>query len=234
MISLKPSEVTPIYLETYCKENWSAIYKEKMGTPGGKPKDAARLGYDIYSRSRSRDMDIMIIGPNRIREDQELVKNVGCVLGNINKKRIAKLEDGQSHVYKGAILGEKQWSGFINDLYMLGGVHARKVFHFSIKRGRPLRESDVWDREKGHLNTTGRELLLLKLAGYKKVSCPFDADSSILGHIFVPSSTENMPPISFAEYRRKIYEVKDPGEVLSLFNRTVELSTYNSCGGERT
>lgn len=232
MIKLDSFQITPRSLETYCKTHWSEIYKERLGNPGGNPKDAAKLGYTIYSRSKSCDSDIMIIGPNRIREDSLLINNVGCVLGNLGKKKIIKLGVDQKHHYQGAILGEKQWSGFINDLYMLGGVHAGKAFHFSIEGGRLLRESDVWDNEKGHLNTTGRELLLLKLAGYRKVSCPFDSDSSILGHIFVPPSAENRHPVSLADYRKKIYEVKTPCEVLSLFTRTVDMSTYNYCEDE--
>ncbi len=228
LLSPKAPLLTKEDLFIYCNQNWSGIIKENQGNPGRGAKQATELGFEVYKRAASRVLDFTIIGPNRLREDRDLCSNVGQVLGNLSKRAIKEIRNTPELLYtaEGAILGEKQWSGLINDLFMLGAVHAKKTFHFSIPAGRELTNQDVWDTKKQKLTTTGRELLLLKLAGYQKITDGGKAMTTIFGHVFVPHAEERHCPISLEKYRVAIKECKGPDEILTLFGRTVRWDQY--------
>src|SRR5262245_37266897 len=183
-------------LTQYCKSHWNEIHKEQMGNPGRNFKEAAALGHTVYSRALVKGVGIAIIGPNRLRENVELVGNVGCVLGNVSNAIKRLPED--SYICAGAILGEKQWSGLINDLFMLGSVHAKKQFQFSLPSETELKLTYILNTENEHLTTTGRELLLLLLAGYVKASA-----KKIFGHVFfLPKG--KLEEITLEQYREAI------------------------------
>ncbi len=212
--------LTPDGLTAYYQKHWGEFSKEKMGNPGRNPKEGAALGYTIYIRSMSKGLGIAVIGPNRLRDDLALVENVGSVLGNSSIK-IKKLSKEASYQFAGAILGEKQWSGIINDLFMLGAVHANKEFHFSIPAVKTLKLADLWNAEKQVLTTTGRELLLLLIAGYASVPLKNKLEM-IFGQVFVPPAAGRLS-ISLEEYRNAIHSFQDPQKILNFFYSGAEL-----------
>lgn len=136
-------------LHRHIKENWAEIVtSDKKGNPGINPKLATEKAFQIYKNIIS-DCPFMILGPNRIRSKPEYAKFGLCTSQT-----------------KGSILGERQWSLLINDIFILGGIHQGKEFQLHLEDA-PSRQL-IWNETANKLTTIGRELAILKLGGYKR------------------------------------------------------------------
>ncbi len=175
---------TELYKEI--RPQWAKIIKH-VGIQLKPPKAEAQRGFDAYMNAMSSHMPIVLLGAENMREDMELIYNMGTLATDpqVDIKDISKhialthdLKPGkplkmqvERHVKAGAIVNDSNWWIFRNDLFMLGAIHAGKEFHISyagIKPGRhgiPPREV-LWDDKNKRPRALGREILMLAASGF--------------------------------------------------------------------
>ena len=127
-------------------------------------------GYLLYRNAANAAMGFQVCGRTRI--DLERNRVVGSSIEAIDLFNLGgtnhssdKVDVRASFMGNGAILhynGGKGWHFFMNDCWLLGGVHAMNEYHLASPRHR----DNVIDPQRGHLTVTGRELTGLKEFGY--------------------------------------------------------------------
>lgn len=178
------------------QSHWASIVREDMGNPGKNPLDAARRAYDIYKNTYHGNLPFILLGANRIRENIPLVDNMGLVTAGHEKKK------KNSQPIQGSILGEKQWSQLINDVFILGGMHGGKEFHLISDGQFPALDS-LWNAKKNCMRSLGRELAILKLSGYQLAQT--DAGHPIA---FSGCMAGDKIPRSFSELQIKLKTIR--------------------------
>lgn len=97
----------------------------------------------------------------------------------------------------GSILNVEEWSLTVNDSWVCGGVHGRQPFHAAS----PLIDNNIFD-PRFLLTVTGREMVGLALAGYRKAM-----GHPKLGTVFQPTQTAKTEGLTIATYKAKVDEL---------------------------
>ncbi len=107
-------------------------------------------------------MPVILIGPDRICDRNDLAKNFGVINGD---------------AIDGAMFGDKPWTLIGNDAFMLGAVHAQKPVH--LVAARQLSRAQLWNSKRHCPTILAREISILKLAGYQ-------VEHTVDGVVFTP------------------------------------------------
>ncbi|WP_068470153.1 hypothetical protein [Candidatus Protochlamydia phocaeensis] len=206
---ISPIDPQPFYKEV--KTQWAFIVKEGLGNPGKNPKDGGERAYQVYMHTYHSYFRFIILGPDRLRNEEKLVGNVKLIVAQSKKK---SREDSDS--LSGSILGEKQWSLLVNDAFILGGMHAGKDFHIATpkKQERFPSLDKLWNASTHSLRPLGREIIILKLSGYKCV------DAHNLGIVFCCCFSDQIPK-SLTELRNRV-KALDSLEVQQILENPID------------
>jgi hypothetical protein len=103
----------------------------------------------LYRCAARSSLGMLLLGSAKIRKDPTLLANFGLtsaggvndpteleILKEVERHRMAArtapaLHDAPAVVGPGSILNDRNWTPFLNDAYILGGVHAGLEFHFA-------------------------------------------------------------------------------------------------------
>lgn len=132
--------------------NWAALIKDDRNG-NLKPKNAAEKAHQIFENTFDSEKDYIVIGPDCLRDKKRLVEKHGLITFSPKKSG-------------GAILGEKEWSLLINDCFLLGAIRrGKRVVVVNLKPESLIIEK-LWNAKTKSFTTMGRELAILKEAGY--------------------------------------------------------------------
>lgn len=125
----------------------------------------------IYKNVLESELGMLLFGRSGIREDRELIANFGL----LSKDNLVQVSNSKTTLQKGAILCEKKWNIFVNDLVMHGVIMRNASCHFP---SRELKVSHVWDEHEQRPTVFGRELLMIASNGYIKIE--IEGDEGVL------------------------------------------------------
>lgn len=150
-------------LPLYIKQNYAKFHKES-GSAGSGMKDLQLRTEVLTVNMFASELDFIVIGPDRIRENEQLRANLGLVTSESSKKK-------KAIQISGAILAANPWSTIVNDIFMHTAIQLKKDVIY-LNNGKDIVLKDIWN---GKFTTLGRELAILKIADYKilKVSNKF-------------------------------------------------------------
>lgn len=217
------------------RKDWGKITKEvpnKSMQLEPIKKEVARA-FQGYQCALNGQLPFMILGDETLRSEQSLLNNVGTLatepqtdqkvtekflkeVMNIPQKDRQFKEVVKTHLTQGAVLNDSNWWLYRNDLFMLGAIHARKEFHIASKRGVEPRDDQLWDKENGYSRVLGRELVMLEMAGYKRVQGP-----SKLGIVFTPPREGTVAPLTLTQCRQRFAELKSAADIRGILGNQV-------------
>lgn len=125
-------------------------------------------GYRLYSNSGRAELGFLVCGRTRInmarnRFQGSSIEEIDLFNLGATNHNAAAADVRASNTGSGSILHYNAgWHFFMNDAWLLGGVHAGLEFHLASPRHR----DNIIDPQYGHLTVTGRELTGLKEFGY--------------------------------------------------------------------
>ncbi len=194
--------ITQALFQQDITSNWAQLHQH----PGNKglktPKDEKARAWDIYQNTLNSLKDCIVIGPGRIRQDPELLQEFGLLVHTPGKKKAKKL-------VQGAILTDQYWSQLMNDAFSLGGAHAKKRAVL-VNIGSDLEEK-IWDTARDTLTSLGRELAVLKIAGYKRVECTekkrmvFEIEENAPGLASLTSLWDKVKDVTLEDLRELLF-----------------------------
>lgn len=221
------------------KNNWAVITKEvQRSNLKLLPRDKEiKKGFEAYENAKTSYLPLMILGNQDLRTDKELIQNVGTLATEtqVNIKEMKHfLQDAwdinittdakaakvfkkelAAHVSKGAILNESNWWPFRNDCFMLGAIHGEREIHIASKKGELPTKDLLWDDKEKRPRVLGRELIMLKLAGYQRIEHKENTLSIVLAPPIVARN------ITFSDVRQELKKVKSINEVKEIFETIV-------------
>ncbi|WP_068470151.1 hypothetical protein [Candidatus Protochlamydia phocaeensis] len=166
---------------------WSRISRE-VPNPSMRlesPKKEVKRAFEAYINAFKGLLPLVLLGGKEIRT-LEYEKNFGVlaikesqvdekVMGAFLRTTFSSLQESLSlkkrvklHVTEGAILNATKWWLYINDLAILGAIHADKEFHVVSEEKESLPFEDLWDVKNARPRVLGRELAMLMIAGYER------------------------------------------------------------------
>jgi len=189
------------------KANWAwLVTSDKKGNPGKNPKIAASLASKIYENTIHADLPFILLGPDCIRRIPELASNFGlCTSKNA-----------------GSILGERQWSLLINDVFMMGGIHSRKEVLLFLKKD--INRNMIWNDASCSLTTFGRELAILHFAGFKRGETL--CKKEVIFHL--PEDASDPDHITLPLIWSHLKQIRDPEAILAFVNESECMGTFFS------
>lgn len=128
-------------------------------------EDPYAYGFSMYENARRSSLGLLVLGDASIRGDRDLLVNLG--VSSVTADDAAGVVTGdeiEERRSRGAVLNELRWWPFVNDCWVLGGIHGRMEFHLGREQW-PV-EDEVWDGGTGRPRMLGRELMILSVAGY--------------------------------------------------------------------
>ena len=167
---MTPTSLSYSDFSVQLSEIWdAAVVKEQIQQHHAKdPEDFRSKCYQLYLNSFHGKLPFMIIGDDSLAKTKEERYNFGVLA--IDKPLFPLDVAGPpTEMNTGAVLSDKDWCVTLNDCYILGAVHARKSFHLCEVSGR-LRKGSFWDVKAKRPRVLGRELMMLKKAGYQKAN----------------------------------------------------------------
>jgi len=171
--------------------NWAALIKDDRNG-NLKPKNAAEKAHQIFENTFDSEKDYIVIGPDCLRDKKRLVEKHGLITFSPKKSG-------------GAILGEKEWSLLINDCFLLGAIcRGKRVVVVNLKPESLIIEK-LWNAKTKSFTTMGRELAILKDAGYVQVP---DENEVVL------VADQHKPYASLKELWDRINNITDPSVLL--------------------
>lgn len=227
-------EVRPMWAEIV-----QEVPKKLMRT--GTPKVEVKRGMEAYQNAYEAFLPFMILGGEGIREEDNLLKNVGTLATDpqVNLKKIAdflqrtlRLEKGDKqlktavkvHTTQGAILNDSNWWPFRNDMFMLGAIHSEKEFHLATENGKEPSDDILWDKKNKRPRVVGRELIMLALAGYQKEAGELippagqSPSKKLKGWIFVLPKQNRARELTLSVCRKKFTEIHSAADIRNLIN----------------
>lgn len=107
----------------------------------------------IFEKTKDTGFDFVIIGPNRIRENPELIHNFGAISLENQNAAILSLE-------------ESKWSILANDAFTFGAIAGLKDVYTTVA---DIPDSNVLWNTDGTLTPFGRECAILFINEYRLI-----------------------------------------------------------------
>lgn len=166
-------------------EIWgSALAKKQIKEQETKnPEELINKCYQLYLNAFHGKLPFMVVGNEKLCESQEERYNFG-ILATDHPFHPLNMKGPPTEMNQGAILSQTKWCVTLNDSYILGAIHAQKSFHLFEPSGE-LENNTLWDEKFQRPRVLGRELVMLKAAGYQRV----DHKYKILEKAFYPKKS---------------------------------------------
>jgi hypothetical protein len=204
-------------------------------------------GYDLYQTAHRNALNALVLGPNTIRQREFILFNFGISsvvpyqnavdtqLKGQPKSNVASSSNSggdemegveatipppaPASVTDGAVLAEANWWPFLNDAWLLGGVHNNATFYLHIPGKRlQLNNKVLWDDAVSRARVLGRELIALSAFGYRRmlVDDPDDRFNKLKAHmsyVFVPSDRQLTQSATFEKLCEAVSAVSSAEEI---------------------
>ncbi len=175
---------TPLPFEDFSQqvsEVWdSSLAKKQIKTSQASHReDFEKRCYKMYLNAIEGILPFMVVGHEGLCESVEMLYNFGVLSTDepFCKKEIKGPLPTEMH--QGAVLSQSNWSVLLNDSYIFGAIHARKSFHLYEPEGR-LPNKNFWDDQNQRPRVLGREVMMLKAAGYIRLEHPYPSLEKVL------------------------------------------------------
>ncbi len=141
-------------------------------------KEESQNAWLLYTKANTNGLGTLLLGDAKIRTSGELLRNFGMTSGSglsdmgeiwqaekVQKWRSRVAGPGQSAervLGPGSILNDKNWTPFLNDAFILGGVHGGQDFHWAEVEFQSATQLDAAKamRDRKYLWDTWRTYLL--------------------------------------------------------------------------
>ena len=191
-----------------------ADYKSVMGGPpiGQRDQDTMLRAWTVYTNHRhAAPLGMQVFGRhNKFRTGRMVSNSVqpGITLAEMKNFRAPGAPDNTrlatdekmiaNSLQGGSILRiiPDQWTPQINDSWLCGGVHSLQPFHSASI----LNDENVFSTDEHIVTVTGRELVGLALAGYKRHNTQFEP-------IFARTITTKCDDLTLVMYKAKLDEL---------------------------
>lgn len=212
------------------------------------PKVEIQKGFEAYEAARSPSLNLIILGGPSIRTNQKLINNFGTLATDpqVDQKKVKKFmaktlvqndenapnvkntaakaaktakQQLHDHLHQGAMINESNWWPYRNDLFILGAIHGERSFHIVGKKGQFPADELLWDYAEKRPHVLGRELIMLKAAGYQWIDAP-----ETLGIVLAPP-VDGPKLLTLSEMRDIILKVRTVEEIKTIF----ETKHSNDC-----
>lgn len=193
-------------------------------------KTAASDWLKAMQVAASQRFDFVVLGSDAIRSDSVAALNFGTIAlepASLAQKEVRKVFQDcyvlkgkplknllNVHFREGAIVNAANWYVFLNDCFMYGAIGAGKEFHVGLES---IDNQLLWDEKNMRPRVLGRELLMLKLAGY----IPFVTEH---GYTFAPPCLRDGELTPIETFRAEINKVKSIKPILEFINQAVPLN----------
>ena len=159
------------------------------------------VAWQVYIGALQTPLKMQVFGRHIRGRDGEIIAKseqgqMGITQDEMNNFK-HPVSDAANSLQGGSILNVNEWSLTVNDSWVCGGVHGRQPFHAAS----PLIDDNIFDRTF-LLTVTGREMVGLALAGYRKAT-----GNPKLGTVFQPTQTAKTEGLTLATYKAKIEEL---------------------------
>lgn len=236
------------------RDKFRAIYRMVNGVPS-LPSDfeptiheeietSARYGYAYYRRAALCETGGLLLGPETIRQRTEILANFGISAnvpypGTVDKLNSVVLPPGVSSapVTTGSVQSERYWWPYLNDAWILGGVHSLGLFylHTPVTYTDWLKDDTVYDATHQRPRALGRELLTLHACRYRRVQ---HAREGVTGITLAPTDGHAATSANYGTIFEAVAGVNSAQEITQMLNDFVNYDHYdysavNRLGGRR-
>jgi hypothetical protein len=154
-------------------DRWSASYQSDM--------DLNEFGincayaYILYKAANQNALNALVLGPDTIRQRGAIISGFGITSvtpyqGTVDNQTKENHNKSHASTTQGSVLSEKYWWTFLNDSWLLGGIHSNSMFYLHIPgEVQELNDVKIWDDGNKRPRMLGRELIALHALGYKRV-----------------------------------------------------------------
>lgn len=233
---------------------WNEITREGREFTFAFAKKEKEIGmaFKGYLLALDTNLPLLLLGGAEMRDDLALQTNFGVLATKpqCNEKMIREIfkkvhppkenanqsvkEVVKSHVTRGSIINESNWWIFRNDMFILGAIHGKREFHIARPKGNRPSEEMLWDAKTNRPRALGRELIMLKAAGYQRIDSPAREDyqeisslRKVIGMVFAPP-VEGPKILTLTEAREAIKQVKSVKDIQEIFSKKYS----NDCARE--
>lgn len=167
-------------------------------------------GYSLYKLGSTNRLSSLVLGRGRLFEDKTLTSNFGT--SNV------KLLNAASHTPSelqglGSVLAEAWWVPYLNDAWVLGGIHGQSTFYTG-ERSAKIPVSSLWDARSNRPSVFGRELVQLDLSGYSMADLKW---ADLVGVTFAPPSKwSSGADVDFKALHKMLDQIHAPDDLSSI------------------
>jgi len=145
-----------------------------------------------------------------LQNDENSINNSNVKNTTAKTAKAAK-QQLRDHLHQGAMINESNWWPYRNDLFILGAIHGERSFHIVGKKGQMPADDLLWDYAEKRSHVLGRELIMLKAAGYQWIDAP-----ETLGIVLAPP-VGGPKLLTLTEMRENILRVQSVEEIKTIF-----------------
>ncbi|MGJ8604421.1 MAG: hypothetical protein ACSHXH_09885 [Marivita sp.] len=183
----------------YTKPAFEADF-QKVNSSSGQ-NTSSDVAWAVYVGALNTPLKMQVFGRHIRGRDGEIIAKSQQGQAGITQDEMKNFKHPESEsadsLTGGSILNVPEWSPTINDSWICGGVHSRQPFHAAS----PLINDNIFERTFV-LTVTGRELVGLALAGYRKTG-----GDPKLGVVFQSTQTAKAEDLTLISYNTKIAEL---------------------------
>lgn len=128
----------------------------------------------VWSRASRPKLGFLVIGRQEVPESGKVISTPAIpIIDEDTFKNLCKIDE--AHEKRGSTLYSENWDFYMNDMFISGGISARKPFYLASKRTK----SNLYDRFRNRPTIFARELAGLFAAGYELQSL-FDKSEALV------------------------------------------------------
>lgn len=187
-------------------------------------------GWAFYNIGSRNDTGALVLGPETIRQRQHILSSFGIsavkpyknTLTARNKSENVEHADENS----GGVLSETNWWPFLNDAWVLGGVHTLIRFYLHTPRSYDdwLKDDTIWDSANGRPRALGRELIAIHACGYRRVVHDHER---LVGLTFAPTELKTAMEATFRTICDAVENFHSAQDIKNLVEEGVLYDSYN-------
>jgi hypothetical protein len=249
LVKTKPgnyeSKLKEIYKWHYKLDRWNSKYEQDLRNKEFELN--CEYGYQFYLKANRSALNSLVLGPETIRQRTPILSNFGISAEvpyenavqaqtkefSVNSVKVAN--PTHASTTEGAVLAEANWWPFLNDAWVLGGVHNLATFYLHIPgTNLRLRDDVLWDSEANRARVLGRELIVLAAFGYRRmiVKDPPGAVNKLkeaLGYVFAPVDRELTQSATFEKLCQAVATISSAREIQDLLSSRlgIEYESYD-------
>lgn len=240
LVKTKPgnyqSKLKAIYKLHHNLDRWSADHEQPLQDQEFTLN--CEYGYQFYLKANRSALNALVLGPETIRQRTPILSNFGisaqvpyknaveAQTKEVSANRVKVANPIHASTTEGGVLAEANWWPFLNDAWVLGGVHNLATFYLHVPGTQlQLRDDVLWDSDAApqRARVLGRELIALAAFGYRRVivSDPPDAVNKLkeeLGYVFAPVDRELTQSATCEKLCQAVAKISSAREIQDLLS----------------